>query len=183
MNNFENIQPEHLLKTLDLFSAPVDIKKVVSELKIELVNGVKHNLDCSGSISHIDGKTTIWVNPFELLTRQRFTMAHEVGHYINDLLPFINNGLTPPSFEDGSATLRRDGRQDPKEFKANDFAARLLMPVELLTLHGKELMERLPKSKEGKVSRESFIQGLAEKFNVSFSAMEVRLKVIGYIKR
>jgi Zn-dependent peptidase ImmA (M78 family) len=70
----------------------------------------------SGGIDHT--KKRIYINRGEPLVRQRFTLAHEIGHaYLHA--------------EDGNMIDSRrdiDGEPDIKEIEANRFATGLLMP-------------------------------------------------------
>lgn len=182
-NRYINIKPETLLLELDISAPPVDVFSVAKSLGVVVNREPRFGDDHSGEIKIKDNVPIIWLNPFDVSTRQRFTLAHEVGHYINDILPHISNGTTPPDFIDGDDSLRRDGRQAPVEYKANDFAARLLMPISFIEVNGRKLLDSLKAEVGGKVDTEVFITQLANLFDVSYQAMEVRLKSLGYINR
>jgi len=62
----------------------------------------------------------IGVSSTEAPVRQRFTTAHEIGHYV------LNHGS---NFRDAPSSFS-SGISDPKEREANQFAAALLMPAE-----------------------------------------------------
>ncbi|HEY9013269.1 MAG TPA: ImmA/IrrE family metallo-endopeptidase [Devosia sp.] len=62
----------------------------------------------------------IGVNSLHHPHRQRFTVAHELGHY------FLHRDSEP--FEDG-LLFRRENQINRKEREANEFAALLLMPA------------------------------------------------------
>lgn len=73
----------------------------------------------SGMIDY--GGKTIYINTFESLPRQRFTLAHEIGH------------ACLHSQDDGAIIDFRteiDSPTEEKEREANQFAAELLMPRE-----------------------------------------------------
>lgn len=99
---------------------PVDPEKMARDL------GLTVQYDCTGGASgqiKIDetGQAEISVNPKEPVLRQRFTIAHELGHW---------------ALEHGNALFRdspeqfRTSQRDPREVEANRFAAELLMPEE-----------------------------------------------------
>lgn len=72
----------------------------------------------SGAVKS-DGDTAhIWINAAEHPTRQRFTLAHELGHLL----------LHPT----GQMEFRDFNFRGPKETEANKFAAALLMPLDML---------------------------------------------------
>jgi len=95
------------------------------------------------------------VNASDTQNRQRFTCAHEIGHY-------VRRGQDPnrTSFVDYRDTLAGLGR-DTDEIFANQFAAALLMPAPLVV--------RFRRAGDS-------ISTLAERFGTSVQAMEIRLR-------
>ena len=122
----------------------------------------------SGKISKKNNQVTIWLNNNERLTRKRFTLAHELGHYYYDLTD------NEDGYEDTVTFNRQTGYQDPIETRANQFAACLLMPRAIL-----EERIKFYGVKEFVVD-EFNIMKLAIDFKVSWAAMEIRLKSLGY---
>ena len=91
--------------------------------------------------------------------RQRFTVAHELGHHI------LHHGN---SFRDPAKNFSLNN-YDPKEAGANRFAAELLMPEDSLKFFVyRRGMKQVPQ--------------LAETFKVSEQAMLFRLKNLGWVK-
>lgn len=112
--------------------------------------------DESGNI-HVspNGVAVISLNRWDSENRQRFTCAHEIGHYLqreagdrHDL-----------SFTDYRATLAGLG-VDPEEVYANQFAAALLMPAHLVH----------------RWFRTHTTEQLARRFGTSEQAMNLRLR-------
>lgn len=95
----------------------------------------------------------ISVNAGDASTRQRFTLAHELGHVCCG-----HSGRLP---KDTAETFRDQG-QDPREVQANAFAGELLMPAKRFTA----LVGPAP-------SLEDLVRA-AETFNVSPQAAVVR---------
>lgn len=94
----------------------------------------------------------------ERYNRQRFTMAHELGHVV---LGHVTEGHTPKrdaNFAPGS---------DLDEMAANVFAAELLMPSNLV----RELADYT-----------TSVESLARRFHVSPSAMSYRLTALGIVE-
>ncbi len=114
----------------------------------------------SGSLSY-DKKKCKWimcVNRKHNIKRQRFTMAHELGHYILH---------KEKNVEFVDTTFFRNSEKDAVEYNANEFASRLLMPEsEVRTLIDVDGVKN--------------IGNLAEKFNVSAAAMKYRVISLGY---
>tara|TARA_B100000378_G_C18031236_1_gene407572 strand:+ start:1262 stop:1630 length:369 start_codon:yes stop_codon:yes gene_type:complete len=80
-----------------------------------------------------DGMRAIVVNSLHHPNRQRFTIAHELGHHQLHL-PLLEKGVHVDK-----AIFRRDQSASkgvqPYEIEANHFAAELLMPKKLLMQH------------------------------------------------
>lgn len=114
--------------------------------------------DKSGSLSNEGDKWIICVNKDHNIKRQRFTLAHELGHYFLHKEKNIN-------FID--TTFFRSNDMTSVEYIANEFAARLLMP--------EDIVRKLIDNEQIKN-----IGTLAEKFNVSSAAMKYRVLSLGY---
>jgi Zn-dependent peptidase ImmA (M78 family) len=115
-------QVEELLKTAGLEDEiPVPLEKAAAHLGYACLGftPTEDTKEISGVIHY--GSKRIFINTGESLNRQRFTMAHEIGH-----------AVLHPSDEDGVVDLRQsiDIPSSPKETEANQFAAALLMPRE-----------------------------------------------------
>jgi len=182
LTDFENYSATKLLKELDLYVVPIDLDAICEKLGVKSSKKFKFKSH-SGEISvNEKQKVKIWINPTDHENRQRFTFAHEIGHLVYDIIPYLKNSDGASEFIDTPETLRRDGRQHPIEYRANDFAAKLLMPEKLVVKHGKELLATLKEELDKKkVPKEIFIERLASKFRVSQQAMEIRLEVIGIL--
>tara|TARA_R110001583_G_scaffold178502_1_gene334460 strand:- start:73 stop:606 length:534 start_codon:yes stop_codon:yes gene_type:complete len=163
-----------LLKEYNLDILPVDIKKVINKLKLKLAcydlgKGV------SGVLVVNKGDVKIGYSLFESEERQRFTMAHELGHYILH----CNDSENKLFVDDIKVKFRRDQstKQEQKEEKeANIFAASLLMPKELINTEFNKLMkDKLI------LSDEEIVEKLADNFKVSSIAMTYRLINLGYM--
>lgn len=112
----------------------------------------------SGSLSCIDGKWIMCINSSHNPKRQRFTMAHELGHYI------LHKGK---NIEFVDTTFFRSDEMDSIEYNANEFASRLLMPEDKL----RKLIDE---------DRIKNIGELASIFDVSSAAMKYRVISLGY---
>jgi Zn-dependent peptidase ImmA (M78 family) len=122
-----------------------------------------------GMTLYLDGYFSIHINTdnnnFSDNGRGRFTLAHELGHYILDS---HRVGLQLGLLHSHPSYLNDKNKNNVIEREADYFASCLLMP--------KEKFER-------EVFRRRFdatlIQELAKKFNVSFSACALRFTEIG----
>jgi IrrE N-terminal-like domain len=103
---------------------------------------------------------SIRVNKNDPARRQRFTVAHEIGHYLlhrNE----IGDGITDD-------VLYRSSLSDSREAQANRLAADLLMPDRLVEFW---------KDRATALNEENIVSFLADKFNVSTAAMKIRLGI------
>lgn len=99
------------------------------------------------------------VNKNQNPKRQRFTLAHELGHFV--LHKNKNTEFTDTTF------FRKNEDNDSLEYNANEFAARILMPEERVNFY---IQQQNIKS----------IKSLADIFDVSSSAMRYRVESLGY---
>lgn len=138
-------------------STPVPIDTIIREIGLPLsYEAMDDNI--SGYIERTNGTYRIVVNSTHAPTRQRFTAAHELGHYIyhRDLL---GEGVGDNRAYRTEGTNRPNANIRPiHERQANSFAANVLMPRHRLT----------------DVAGES-TAALAARFNVSQQAMAIRL--------
>ncbi len=134
---------------------PVDPLAIARAMGIRVERSA---LDHSGHYSFNNGEPLIQFNGDEPVVRQRFTLAHEIGHH-------VHGDLDAP--RDTSEQFNAKAR-DPREVAANRFAAALLMP-EALVRH--MVLEQ----------RVTDLFALAKAFGVSTAAMEFRLKHIGLL--
>ncbi len=113
----------------------------------------------------------IGVNNNQSANRQRFTIAHELGHYL------LHSGDGVHVDEDFKIK-RRDSRSsegvDLEEIEANLFAAEILIPEHLLA---QDLDEHFGFD----LHDEECVTSLAKKYRVSQQAMAIRLSYLGYL--
>lgn len=158
---------EKLADLLERFGGPpVNIEAVIRGLGIELDKKAALKSDISGQIEKLSNKTyKVSVNASDNYFRQRFTMAHELGHYLLHR-ELIGDGLYDDrayrSTETGTYTNKLVGPAE--EAAANRIAARILMPADKVTSEAREV---------------SSVEALAQRFQVSRRAMDIRLQSLG----
>lgn len=140
-------------------SLPVKTRRIAEGLGIRVV--ADPFLDASGQVSISDGTPVIIYNNSEPLVRQRFTVAHEIGHLALGHLKGAKTLFRDPAtnFSSASAGVERE---------ANRFAADLLMPADVL---------RYSVVEDGITD----VAELARLFNVSQVAMRYRLQNLDLI--
>ncbi|MET3645951.1 ImmA/IrrE family metallo-endopeptidase [Phyllobacterium ifriqiyense] len=138
---------------------PVRLGALAEELGLSVTVGTLMS-GISGEIRpdrETDGKYIIRVNRHETKERQRFTLAHEIGHFL----------LHKDKIGDGISddVLYRSELSNSLEAEANRIAADILMP--------RQVIEKIL-SLNNKLDDDQ-IKDLARKFKVSPAAMEIRL--------
>ena len=152
---------------------PIDVERVAARLGAEVVFEPMSR-DLSGLLYRDGERTVIGVNSVHAPARQRFTIAHEVGHLVLHAgRPVVLDHVVRLNFRDprsGTAT-------DAEEIAANAFAAELLMPRELVIAEVGRARAR------GDALDPSFVRALAVGFDVSGEAMGNRLANLGLISQ
>ncbi|MCX8559828.1 ImmA/IrrE family metallo-endopeptidase [Mycolicibacterium mucogenicum] len=100
---------------------PVDVESIAMAMGIRveytyLRDGVSGMIEARPGVVPV-----IYVDKTEAPARQRFTIAHELGHYVER----SNQGVLDFAFIDERGT-----KYDLHEFYADEFAGNLLMPAE-----------------------------------------------------
>lgn len=151
---------DDLLDTNRIRRPPVPIERLISNARVKMRYGDLG--DVSGLLARRPDDVIIGVNINHPPGRQRFTLAHEFGHFI------LHEGILSHADRDFKVKYRnRDSSEatDFEEIEANFFAASLLMPKRFLD--------------EGQavdcIDDDQRIQQLAMTYQVSQHAMSLRL--------
>lgn len=162
---------EKLLKDLNYSILPVPIKKVIKKLGVDIKPDFLGD-EISGLLITENGRSIIGYNSVEPIVRQRFTLAHELGHYVlhTDDKLFVDKIMYRKNF---SSTKERI-----QESEANAFAAAILMPKELLRKEFDSLTEL-----QNSLTEEDIVDKLSSKFKVSTISMTYRLINLDLLKK
>ncbi|MDR0457943.1 MAG: ImmA/IrrE family metallo-endopeptidase [Burkholderiaceae bacterium] len=140
---------------------PVDPEKIASFMGIKVIQELGMD-GCSGRIEFENHVPVIRYDGTEVPVRQRFTIAHEIGHFalghLNAKRAFFRD---PPTNFTSNPGIQ-------EEVSANGFAAELLMPGKII-----KYVISVKKIKD--------IERLANLFFVSQTAMRYRLINLGIL--
>jgi putative zinc finger/helix-turn-helix YgiT family protein len=143
-------------------SLPVDVDAIAGDLGIRVCYYASLGRDVAGKIvrqPREDGASRyeIHVNSREPRNRQRFTISHELAHFVlhGDV---VGDGIVHD-------VMYRSGLADWRERQANRMAAEILLPASLVRRHFREKSRALA----------SFIQA----FDVSGDVARIRLQELG----
>lgn len=135
-----------------------DIERFIRDKYPNII--IKHEAlasDVSGKLQMENGVWIMTVNSQHPGVRQRYTLGHELGHY-------LNHRDSVKSFED--SVFFRSNQKSSMEYMADQFAARLLMPESDINILLKEGIKT--------------VKEMASRFDVSLEAMKYRLEQLGY---
>jgi len=146
-----------LLEAAGVTSLPIRIDEIVFGCGVRILPwDFDNNID--GLVVQLDAGAVIWVNRSQAKTRQRFTLAHELGHHllrhVDEFHLDLGGDLSP------NATGEHPDYNWRAERAANEFAANLLMPASMIRQASAETTD---------------VSVLASQFNVSPAAMGFRL--------
>lgn len=155
-----------LLDKLQIDRPPIPVERIAKELGASVLFSPLDD-QLSGMVYVKDGRPIIGVNALHHPNRQRFTIAHEIGHLV-----LHRAEITKQIHVDkGFPMLMRDAVSSAGvnsiEIEANSFAAELLMPAAFLT-----------RSLDGEpidIDDDGAVSALAREYKVSPSAMRFRL--------
>jgi Zn-dependent peptidase ImmA (M78 family) len=159
---------ERLLAELGINEMPIPVNKIAEHAGCQVKAFDDDKDGVSGVFMVNNSIPMIGYNSNQSPVRQRFTIAHELGHFIlhshNDPKEVYVDHNTFPLFRDENSSTGAS----IVEQQANAFAAALLMPERLITEEVKNLnLDLTDESAE--------LTELAKKFNVSIMAMSIRL--------
>jgi len=164
---------EELVEAHGVREAPVPVEDIARSLGLRVVRA-DLGPDVSGVLVLNGESAYICVQRSESQRRRRFTLGHEVGHFV--LRHRFQTGKHVHVDRDNVVMQRgatASSGIDRIEVEANHFSAALLMPEalvrrEIAHLRGRPLTERL-------------VAGLAKRFEVSEQAMTIRLSSLGLL--
>ena len=158
------VRVKNILDQLKITRAPIDPEMIANYFGIKIQYEPLQG-DISGCLlrDKKDG-AIIGVNSLHHENRQRFTIAHELGHYLlhKGELTFIDRKFNRINFRSGSSA----STDDIEEIEANKFAGELLMPEEFLS---KDILA------SDDIEKGDLQEELAQKYRVSKQAITIRL--------
>ncbi|OJW71572.1 MULTISPECIES: ImmA/IrrE family metallo-endopeptidase [unclassified Spirosoma] len=170
----EELATQVLMET-GCYRTPVDVNLIAAKKGVN-ISPYDFGEDVTGVLILEGDKATIGVNKNNNNNdqRRRFTIAHELGHFI---LQHQRSGVFVDTPTQYFTILYRDSKSSTgehlQEREANAFAAALLMPEKLV-------MNYLNNTKFD-FKKDDIIQLLAKEFDVNPQAMSFRLSNLGLV--
>ena len=163
---------QKVLSDHEVLEPPIPVEEIATRLGAQLsYEPFDGKGELSGVLFREKGRVVIGINSSHPTVRQRFSIAHEIGHLV------MHQGSV---YVDKTVRFNRDGKSsmavDREEIQANQFAAELLMPEVLIAASVKKRLNKKPN-----ISSALLIAELSGEFKVSAQAMEFRLTNLGII--
>jgi Zn-dependent peptidase ImmA (M78 family) len=159
------IKAQKIISEVGITEPPIPIELIVEHHGAQIARRRFEGFESGFAISQGDQRI-IGVNTDTTPRRQRFTIAHELGHLLLHHKPLNVDHSILVSRRDDVSSLGTD----QEEIDANAFAAAILMPANMVA---SEIEKEFPAY--GRPSRKILIAKLARTFNVSDEAMAYRL--------
>lgn len=185
-----------VLKSINYRGGPVDLEKVCSTLSLDLLFSALPIQDSSGNaiLGEVNfDKKSIRINSNGNTQRERFTLGHEIGHFLlrHDRYLRSETIVEQDLFADRKAESCFN--YERLEHQANAFASALLLPENEFRVkvndgrndwdikdigHGYIFVDEQPCNK---AAYEGLLMGLSSNFDVSKQAIEIKLKKMGLL--
>ena len=143
-----------------LCEIPVKLGSMAKELGIVVKRSPTIPRNISGKITKQPTGYEIKINKYESLARQRFTLAHELAHFLLHRTEIDRLG------EIADNVLYRSGASETIEYEANRLAAQIIMPEEAISERQQAIGNNID---------ENIVDQLAKEFGVSKAVMEIRI--------
>jgi Zn-dependent peptidase ImmA (M78 family) len=161
-----------ILRDNKIVAAPINVQKISTKFGIQ-IHPYTEEGNLSGFLYQDEKMKLIGVNKQHHKNRQRFTIAHELGHFV--LHSQETTYLDKPSFFGRNNEISSAGTEI-KEVEANSFAAELLMPKHFIEMDWEVFDTSIFNSIE------DVVDWFAKRYQVSTHAMTLRLNNLGYLR-
>lgn len=167
-NSNENPQDSarQILERLHIKTAPVPVEKIAKALGA-VVRFSPLDEELSGMVYIKDGVPVIGVNALHHPNRQRFTIAHEIGHLVMHRDLISESVHVDKQFRILMRNSNSASGLEAIEVQANQFAAELLIPSSMFDLM---------KITASDIDDDAPLDELAKKFRVSKQMLEYRIR-------
>jgi Zn-dependent peptidase ImmA (M78 family) len=144
----------------------VDIVQIACELGIEVISITECDPYFNAAIKYYpeEKKFQISVNDSHSRNRVRFSIAHEIAHYVLHKNQIIKEGM-----------MTRSSDENEIEEQADNLAGKILIPDELLD----EFTRRNNILKEKEITKDQ-LSWMSSHFRVSYIVAAIRLRNLGY---
>lgn len=162
---------EQVLRNTETYRAPIPMEALLNHLNLR-TEAAPLGQNVSGMLVVKDERGAIGYNSLHAIVRQRFTIAHEIAHFVLH----VKKNRRLQLFIDREVIFRRDRTgSDRQEVQANRFAEALLMPASLVS-------EEIRKH-DLDLDDEDAFKFLAKRFQVGITPLSNRLLHLGVLRQ
>jgi len=162
-----------LLEANSVTEPPVPVDLIAKARGIQIRHQHYQGQDLSGFLYREADRAIIGVNYYHDRTRQRFTIAHELGHYLLHKASFKEIHIDKPTPRLNLQSQVPAKGTDLEEMEANFFAAELLVPETFIR-------KDLAQIRTLDIEDEESIKKLARRYGVSPQTLLFRLARLGH---
>lgn len=158
---------ERIRVALEL-TPPINMEEVVARLGGEIEYTATAGDQFEAMVQKTEGSFKISMSRLPSSPRQKFTLAHEVGHLFLHMGYLVNQDKWDSITDYRDSARYRYGYSE-EELEANEFAGTFLMP--------KEMFEQVAEKnlRDGKYN----VTAIAQEFGVSVDAAKIRGRLLG----
>lgn len=163
-----------ILEEYSISNIPIPVDRIAKKLGAIIRYSPMDNEELSGMIFVKNGIPIIGINALHHPNRQRFTIAHELGHLVLHRDEIEREVHVDTKF----LGLMRDQKSaegiDDIEIEANSFASELLMPLNIIN----QVIDEVVGDQVLDIESDPLLDKIASKFKVSRQAMQLRIMVL-----
>ncbi len=159
-------EPERLLQQAGVKVPPIPVDQIAQQCGAQ-IRYAPYDGEMSGLLFQAEANIIIGVNSLHTRSRQRFAIAHELGH-------LALHGSKDLHLDRNFSAVRKHGddiRIDQAESDANDFAVNLLVPTSMFKANLKRKPIDITNSKQ--------ISGLAGHYRVGMEVITYKIMKLG----
>lgn len=165
---------QKILEEFSMSKVPIPVDRIAKKLGAIIRYSPMDNEELSGMIFVKNDIPIIGVNALHHPNRQRFTIAHELGHFVLHRAEIEREVHIDTKF----SGLMRDQKSadgiDDLEIEANSFASELLMPLNIIS----QVIDEVVGDQVFDIESDPLLDEIAAKFKVSRQAMQLRLMAL-----
>ena len=165
---------QKILEEFSMSKIPIPVDRIAKKLGAIIRYSPMDNEELSGMMFVKNDIPIIGVNALHHPNRQRFTIAHELGHFVLHRAEIEREVHIDTKF----SGLMRDQKSadgiDDLEIEANSFASELLMPLNIIS----QVIDEVVGDQVFDIESDPLLDEIAAKFKVSRQAMQLRLMAL-----
>jgi len=167
-------EAQRILEENGISKVPISVDRIAKKLGAKIRYSPMDNEELSGMIYVKNEIPIIGVNSLHHPNRQRFTIAHELGHLVLHREVIEREVHVDTKFSGLMRDQKSSDGYDDIEIEANSFASELLMPSNIIN----KVIDDVIGNQVFDIESDPLIDKIASRFKVSKQAMYLRLQLL-----